>query len=67
MRQVVEVGNIIALDQPLPSHPAKRRIFKVLHEHEYQKYEGAEEPSYASILLSSEEAGDSKKQSLCVS
>jgi hypothetical protein len=62
MRQVTEIGNIITLDQP-HSHPSKWRILEILHENEYQKYEGADEPSYASILLSCQEVDGSRRQS----
>ncbi|KAJ5449721.1 uncharacterized protein N7458_006170 [Penicillium daleae] len=55
MCQAIQVGNVISLSHPKPS---KWRILEVLREHDYQKYETAKDPSYASVQLSSEALED---------
>lgn len=60
MRQAIEVGNVISLSHPKPS---KWRILEVLCEHDYQKYETAKDPSYASVQLSCNEVGGSRRRS----
>lgn len=61
MREVIEVGKVINLSHPKPS---KWRILEVLHEHDYQKYESARVPSYASIKLSCDEIDGSGRRSM---
>ncbi|KAJ5961827.1 hypothetical protein N7501_006768 [Penicillium viridicatum] len=60
MRQAIRVGKVISLSHP---NPSKWRIREVLREHDYQKYETAKDPSYASIQLSCNEVGGSKRRS----
>jgi hypothetical protein len=55
----VKISNTISLNH---LHPSKWRILEVLHEHDSQKYEGAEDPSYASIQLTCAEVGGSSRR-----
>ena len=61
MRQAIKVGNVISLSHPRPS---KWRILEVLREHDYQRYETAADPSYASVQLSCNEVGGSRRRSM---